>query len=161
MQPETLRKGQSFQVPGTIVTFLAVSADTGGSFSFFNARVAPQQGPPLHQHNDDEAFLVLEGTFQFQIEEQHLQLGPGEFAFVPKKTPHTFLNMNAEKEGRLLIITLPAGYHEGFFAEVGEAKASASAPFSTDPPDIEKLVTVGKRYGIGILLPASSEGLRA
>lgn len=159
MQSETPRKGQSFQVPGTIVTFLAVAADTGDSFSLFEGRVAPQQGPPLHQHNDDEAFLVLEGTFQFQIEEQHLQLGPGGFAFIPKKTPHTFLNRSAEKEGRLLIITLPAGYHEGFFAEVGEPKADPSEPFSTKPPDIEKLVTVGKRYGIEILPPSSSEDI--
>src|SRR5215469_13606207 len=120
MQPETLRKGQSFQVPGTIVTFLAVSADTGGSFSFFNARVAPQQGPPLHRHTDDEAFLVLEGTFQFQVEEQRLHLGPGGFAFVPRMTRHTYLNSGAGQEGRLLIITLPAGPHERFFAAAGE-----------------------------------------
>ena len=104
---------------------------------------------------DDEAFLVLEGTFQFQIEGQNLQHGPGEFAFVPRNTPHTFLNTSAENEGCLLIITLPAGNHEGFFAEAGEPKASSAAPFSTEPRDIEKLVTVGKRHGFEILLPAT------
>jgi quercetin dioxygenase-like cupin family protein len=156
MQSEKLRKGQFFEVPATIVTFLAIAADTGGSFSLFEGRVAPQQGIPLHRHSDDEAFLVLEGTFQFQIEEQHLQLGPGEFAFVPKQTPHRYLNNSAEKEGRLLIITLPAGAHEGFFAEIGELKADASGPFSTKPPDIEKIMRVGKRYGFEILPPTSS-----
>lgn len=154
MPTETPKRRQSFQVPGTIVSFLAVATDTGGSFSLFDARVAPQGGPPLHQHGDDEAFLVLEGTFQFQVKEQLLELGPGGFAFIPKQTPHTFLNRSGEQEGRLLIITLPAGYHEGFFAEVGEAKANPSAPFSTKPPDIEKLVAVGKRYGIEILPPS-------
>ena len=156
MQSEKLRKGQFFEVPATIVTFLAIAADTGGSFSLFEGRVAPKQGIPLHRHSDDEAFLVLEGTFQFQIEEQHLHLGPGEFAFVPKHTPHRYLNRSAEKEGRLLVITLPAGSHERFFAEIGEPKADASEPFSTKPPDIEKIMTVGKRYGIEILPPASS-----
>jgi quercetin dioxygenase-like cupin family protein len=155
MQSETPRKGQTFQLPSSIITFLAVGAETGGSFSLFEARVAPQQGAPFHRHSDDEAFLVLEGTFQFQVEEQRLQRGPGEFAYVPRNTPHTFLNMSADNEGRLLIITLPAGNHEGFFAEAGE-KASASDPFSTEPPDLEKLMTVGKRYGFEILLPATS-----
>jgi len=160
MQSETLRKGQSFQLPGTIVTFLAVATDTKNSFSLFNARVAPQQGIPLHRHTDDEAFLVLEGTFHFQIEDQHLQLGPGEFAFISAQKRHRYDNSSAQEEGRLLVITLPAGYHERFFAEAGELKASAAEPFSTEPPDIEKLVTVGKRYGIEILPSASLEDLR-
>ncbi len=156
MQSETPNKGQVYELPSTIVKFLAVGADTGDSFSLFEGRVAPQQGAPLHRHSDDEAFLVLEGTFQFQIEEQRLQRGPGEFAFVPRNTRHTFLNTSAEKEGRLLIITLPAGNHEGFFAEAGEPKDTASAPFSTEPPNLEKLVMVGKRHGVEILLPAPS-----
>jgi quercetin dioxygenase-like cupin family protein len=130
-----------------------VGTDTGGSFSLFECRVAPQQGAPFHRHSDDEAFLVLDGTFQFQIDEQRLQRGKGEFAFVPKNTPHTFLNLNTDNEGRLLIITLPAGNHEGFFTEAGE-KVSASAPFSTEPPDLEKLMTVGKRHGFEFLMPS-------
>jgi quercetin dioxygenase-like cupin family protein len=152
----TPRKGQAFQVPGTIVTLLAVAADTDDTFSLFEGRVAPRQGPPLHRHVDDEAFLVLEGTFDFQVEDQHRHLGPGDFAFVPKQTPHTFLNRSAEHEGRLLIITLPAGAHERFFAEAGEPKADPQAPFSTQPPDLEKLVMAGKRHGIEILPPSST-----
>jgi quercetin dioxygenase-like cupin family protein len=161
MHTDTPRKGQSFQLPGTMVTFLGLAADTNGSFSLFDARVAPQQGSPLHQHTDDEAFLVLAGTFQFQIEDQHLSLGPGEFAFISRQKRHRYFNRSAEEEGRLLVITLPAGNHERFFAEAGEPKANASEPISTEPPDIEKLVTVGKRYGIEILPPSSSEDRHA
>ena len=115
MQTDTSRKGQSFQLPGTIVTLLAIAADTGDSFSLFDARVAPQQGIPLHRHTDDEAFLVVEGTFYFQIEDQHLSLGPGGFAFVPRHQRHRYFNSHAELEGHLLVSTLPAGYHERFF----------------------------------------------
>ncbi len=147
MQSITPRKGQSFQLPGTIVTLLAIAADTGDSFSLFEGRVAPQQGIPLHRHTDDEAFLVLEGTFHFQVEDQHLQLGPGGFAFIPKQTIHTFLNSSAEQEGRLLILTLPAGYHERFFAEVGEPKADPREPFSTQPPDLSGTATGFEAYG--------------
>jgi quercetin dioxygenase-like cupin family protein len=156
MQSETLRKGQVFEVPATMVTFLAIAADTGGSFSLFEYRVAPQQGIPLHRHNDDEAFLILEGILQFQIEDQYLDLGPGEFAFVPRQSRHRFLNESAEKVGRILAITLPGGNHERFFAEIGELKTDAAGPFSTKPPDIEKIMTVGKRYGFEVLPPSSS-----
>ena len=154
MPYETPTKGQTFELPSTIVTFLAVAADTGGAFSLFDGRIAPQQGAPLHRHSDDEAFLIIEGTFQFQIEDQYLQRGVGDFVFVSKNKPHTFFNTGTE-EGRLLIITLPAGGHENFFAEAGERKANPSAPFSTEPPDIEKLVTVAKRHGFEILLPST------
>jgi quercetin dioxygenase-like cupin family protein len=156
MQSETLRKGQVFEVPATMVTFLAIAADTGGSFSLFEYRVAPQQGIPLHRHNDDEAILILEGILQFQIEDQYLNLGPGEFAFVLRQTRHRFLNESAEKVGRILAITLPGGNHERFFAEIGELKTDAAGPFSTKPPDIEKIMTVGKRYGFEVLPPSSS-----
>lgn len=160
MQTDTPRKGQSFHLPGTIVTLLAIAADTDSTFSLFDARVAPQQGIPLHRHTDDEAFLVVEGTFHFQIEDHHLSLGPGEFAFVPRHQRHRYFNSHARQEGHLLVITLPAGNHERFFAEAGEPAASASAPISTRPPDIEKLVAAGKRYGIEILPPSSSEGMQ-
>jgi quercetin dioxygenase-like cupin family protein len=152
----TPRKGQSFQVPSTIVTLLAVAADTSDAFSLFDCRVAPLQGPPLHRHQDDEAFLVLEGAFDFQVGDEVRHLGPGGFAFVPTPTPHTYRNSSAEQEGRLLIITLPAGAHERFFAELGEPVVDPRAPFSTQPPDFDKLVTAAARYGIEILLPASS-----
>jgi isopentenyl diphosphate isomerase/L-lactate dehydrogenase-like FMN-dependent dehydrogenase len=58
---------------------------------------------------------------------------------------------SGQEEGRLLVITLPVGNHEQFFAEAGEPTANALETISTLPPDIEKLVTTGKRYGIEIL----------
>ena len=155
MHTDTPRKGQSFHLPATLVTFLATAADTGGSFSLFDARVAPQQGIPLHRHEDDEAFLVLEGAFLFQVEDQQLSLGPGAFAFVPRGKLHRYFNSHAKLEGHLLIITLPAGNHERFFVGIGVPAASPSEPILMQPPDVEKLVSIGKRYGFEILPPSS------
>lgn len=152
----TPSRGQIFQLPSTIVKFLAVGADTNGTLSLFEGRIAPMQGPPPHRHEDDEAYLILEGTFQFEVDGQRFQRGPGEFAFAPKGTVHTFLNLSAEDEGRILFITLPAGIHERFFAEAGEPKANFAAPFSMEPPDFEKLMRVGKQHGFEILVPTES-----
>nr|MBA2678966.1 cupin domain-containing protein [Ktedonobacteraceae bacterium] len=98
MQTITPTKGLTRQLVGSIITFLAVSADTNGAFALFDARVAPQTGAPFHRHSDDEAFLVLEGTFQFRMEDKYLHLGSGEFIFIPKETRHTYLNSSADKE---------------------------------------------------------------
>jgi quercetin dioxygenase-like cupin family protein len=157
MQTDTPRKGQSFHLPATLVTLLAVAADTDGAFSLFDARVAPQQGIPLHQHEDAEAFLVLEGTFQLQVEDQQVSLGPGGFAFVPRHKRHRYFNSHTELEGHMLVITLPAGNHERFFAEAGEPAASPLEPISMQPPDIEKLVAAGLRHGIEILPPSPAD----
>jgi len=51
----------------------------------------------------------------------------------------------------MLIITLPAGSHERFFAEAGVPAASPLEPISMQPPDVEKLMTIGNRYGFEIL----------
>jgi quercetin dioxygenase-like cupin family protein len=153
---QTPSRGQTLQVPSTILKFLAVGADTNGTFSLFEGRVAPLQGPPPHRHNDDEGYLILEGNFQFEVDGQRFQRGPGEFAFAPKGSVHTFLNLSAEDEGRILFITLPAGIHERFFAEIGELEADFSAPFSMKPPDFEKLMMAGKRHGFEILVPTES-----
>lgn len=157
MQLQSPEKGRIFQFPGAVVTFRAVAADTGGAFSLFDGRIGPQQGVPLHlQHYDDEAFFVLEGTFHFQIGNQQVQLGPGEFAFVSKETPHAWLNIGTG-EGRLLFLTLPGGFHERYFAEIGEPVTTTSGPLPMGAPDVEKMIAAGQRCGIEVLPPASEQ----
>ena len=55
---------QIMRVLGNLVTFKALAADTGGAYTLVETRTAPGQGMRPHlQHYDDEAFLVLEGTY--------------------------------------------------------------------------------------------------
>lgn len=148
-------KGQSIRFTGQMVTFRALAADTDGKFTLFECRVAPQQGALPHiEHNVDEAFLVREGTFTIQVEEQQQQCGPGDFVFVPKLVPHAFRNTGAEV-GCLLILTIPGGFHERFFAEIGELTSDPEGPLPTEPLDVEKVLAAGRRYGIELLPPSS------
>ena len=42
-----------------------------------------------HQHeNEDELFLVIEGTLQIELVDRTLVVNPGEFAIIPKGTLH-------------------------------------------------------------------------
>ncbi len=138
-----------------MVLFRALVADTDGAFSLFECRIAPQQGALPHlEHNVDEAFFVLEGMFVVQVEEHQHHLGRGDFAFVPKLIPHSFLNSGTE-EGRLLIMTLPGRFHERFFTEIGESVNDLKGPLPTAPPDVAKIIAAAQRYGIEVLPPSS------
>ncbi|MBM6594225.1 cupin domain-containing protein [Microvirga pudoricolor] len=149
------RAGDTVHLLGTLITFKATAAETEGLFSLVETSTAPGQGTPPHLQRDDaEAFYVLEGEYEFILGEQKSLRGPGSFVFVPRGTPHGFRN-GGEAPARMLIINLPGGLHENFFAEAGEPVADASVFPPMTPPDIPRIVSAGARYGIEMLPPRS------
>lgn len=67
------------------------------------------QGPPLHRHDFDEGFYVLAGELTFQLGEELLTAGPGEYVFAPRNAVHTLAN-RGEEPARYLLICTPAGF---------------------------------------------------
>jgi quercetin dioxygenase-like cupin family protein len=67
----------------------------------------PSQGPPLHHHAFDELFLVLDGELTFQLGDERLVRGRGDFAFAPRGVPHTFANLSGAPS-RMLLVCTPA-----------------------------------------------------
>lgn len=102
-------EGQTVSVRGSRIWFKATGADTAGAFSFVE-RVLPPRGrrPTPHRHtNCHEAFYVLEGTVQFEIERRTTLGTTGTFILVPTGGLHTFAN-RSELDARLLILHSPA-----------------------------------------------------
>lgn len=61
------------------------SEETGGHVSVIEIVVPPHSaGPPLHTHDFDEAFYLLEGELIFQVEEALVTKGAGELVFAPR-----------------------------------------------------------------------------
>ena len=57
--------GRSIWLLGMLITFKAVSEETGGEYSVFEQTVPPRAGVPPHMHHQEsEAFYVLEGEFE-------------------------------------------------------------------------------------------------
>jgi quercetin dioxygenase-like cupin family protein len=83
-------------------------------------------GPPLHTHDFDEAFYVLDGELTFQVEQELLVAGPGELAFAPGGVPHTLAN-RSEAPARFLIVCRPAGF-EREFARRAARRAGVEPP---------------------------------
>ena len=61
--------------------------------------------PPLHHHEFDETFYVLEGELSFQLEDDVFTRRAGELAFAPRGVPHTYANLSGAPARVLLVIT--------------------------------------------------------
>jgi quercetin dioxygenase-like cupin family protein len=141
---------------GNLLTFLARCSDTEGRFSLMECETAPGAGSPPHTQEDEEAFLIMEGQYAFQLGDEKKICGPGEFVFVKPGTPHAFLNPTGSPS-KMLIINLPGGMHEGFFMAVGDpVKPGEPVHEQMGPPDVELLTTIAARFGIAILPPAGA-----
>jgi quercetin dioxygenase-like cupin family protein len=138
-------EGKTVSVGGDRCTFKAVGKDTGGAYALVEITApAVSPGPPPHIHEgEDEAFYVLEGSPNLQVAERTMQLAAGAFAFVPRGTIHTYSNPGS-KPAKLLVIVSPAGFEKAL-EEMAEA-----AP-GDQPLDMEKLLTIAKKYGLKII----------
>jgi quercetin dioxygenase-like cupin family protein len=101
-------------------------------------------GPPLHTHEFDEAFYVLEGELTFQLDDELITAGPAEFAFALGGVPHTLANLRGAP-ARFLIICSPAGF-EREFARRAAAHAGVEPPAWAMQP-IPEVTTIGPRIG--------------
>ena len=68
----------------------------------------PWPGPPLHHHDFDELFWVLEGELTFQLGDEVFTRRAGELAFAPRGVHHTFAN-HSGAQARTLVVCTPAG----------------------------------------------------
>jgi mannose-6-phosphate isomerase-like protein (cupin superfamily) len=147
-------QGRTYRARGFLCTFKLLASDTNGAFTLSEASNAPNTGVPSHiQHLEDEAFLILEGSYTFQVGDQCMQCGPGEVIYVPRGVPHAFENTGNES-ARILILQAPGGIHEQYFAEAWEPiKDPSHLPPEAGPPDFAKIKAAAQRHGIEMVPP--------
>ena len=80
-------------------------------------------GPPLHHHDFDEAFYVLEGELTFQLGEELRTARAGTLTWAPRGSVHTFANL-ADAPARYLLICTPGGF-ERMFVRLAAKRAGA------------------------------------
>ena len=135
--------------PGERIKIHTSSEQTGGAFSMVEAIAEPGNGVPMHtHHNEDEHFIVLEGTFSVAVGNKNQDLSAGETITVPRGAPHAWCNAS-KAPVRVLAVFSPAGI-EALFREIAAAR------------DLAEVETVAKRYGteiVGPPLPATTYSL--
>lgn len=103
------------------------SEETDGQVSVTEIVVPPHTaGPPLHTHDFDEAFHLLEGELIFQVEDALVTKRAGELSFARRNVPHTLAN-HGDAPARYLLICTPAGF-ERHWARVAAEAAGVEPP---------------------------------
>ena len=123
-------------VPNPVTDVLLRAEETGGQVSVTEITVPPGAGPPLHTHDFDEAFYVLEGELIFQVEGTVAPKGKGEFSFAPRNVAHTLAN-HSGAPARYVLVCAPAGFERHWAREAADAAGVEPPRWAMQPiPDI-------------------------
>lgn len=133
--------GEHLNVRGSTLLFKATAASTGGAFSLHERHVpAGGRRPPAHIHPDRaEAFWVLDGEAEFDLDGELTRASAGAFVLVPGGVAHTF-GATAQTAARLLVLHAPA--LDGYFRELAELWQPER------PPPAEAELDLMRRHGM-------------
>jgi quercetin dioxygenase-like cupin family protein len=137
--------GSTVNVLGVTHIYKATAAETGGSFSLWEAVIPPGGGAPPHTHaREDEAFYVLDGELliEFEGEPAPRRVGPGGFFFAARHRRHAFRNVS-DRTARALILSAPSCGLDRMFVELEAATAHGM-------PGLETLAAITAKYGVMI-----------
>lgn len=133
-------------VLGMPLTLLCDASETTGNWSLFEEEVPLGMGPPVHRHEWDEAYYILDGEIDFTIDGQTVTWRRGDFNHLPRGTIHGFKGAS-EAPARVLIFASPA-HGSKFFKEISEE-------VRFEPEDLAKIPEIGRRHGIEFMSPPS------
>jgi quercetin dioxygenase-like cupin family protein len=113
--------------PNLRTNVLVRGEESGGHVSVTEIEVpAHTAGPPLHTHDFDEAFYMLEGELIFQVEDTLVTKGAGEVSFAPRNVVHALAN-HSDAPARYVLVCTPAGF-ERHWARVAAEAAGVEPP---------------------------------
>ena len=134
-----------------LVTTVAATPETGGAYNLTEHLVTAASNPPVHvQVDEDEAFYIVDGTVEFEVDGTTSAAEPGTFAFVARGCAHTFRVLTPT--ARMLVICsgkASDNLHE-FFLDMGEPAPVRELPVP-GAPDLEKLDRLCARTGIELV----------
>ena len=155
MQTTTLIRGRD-EAEATwffnaLMTTVAGTAETGGAYSLTEHLVTAASNPPMHvQTDEDEAFYILDGEVEFEVDGTVVTATPGTFAFVARGAAHTFRVLT--DTARMLVICSGKPSHnlEHFFYAMGEPATERALP-QPKAPDVDRLVDLCALTGIELV----------
>lgn len=124
---------------GDTYTILLAGDDTAGRYCLIDMHVPAGGGPPLHRHDFEEMFSVLDGEIEVTFRGAKSTVRSGETINIPANAPHRFSNVS-QQPARLLCMCSPAG-QEKYFLAVGTAVPSRTSP----PPKLSEAEVSAQR----------------
>jgi quercetin dioxygenase-like cupin family protein len=124
---------------------------TPGRYGVVELTGGPGDTPPLHLHRyDDEGFYVLDGALRLHSGGRTIELQAGQFARVPRGTPHVYFVVS-ETPARWLAIS--NGGFEKFVEDVSTPARTLTIPDNPYLPPADELGEIALRHGIELLGP--------
>lgn len=105
-----------------------------------NTAAASWPGPPLHHHDFDETFYVLDGELTFQLEDELIPVSAGNLAFARRGVRHTFANLSDAPATYLLVVT-PGNFERNFDGLAAQFAGAEPPPEAAKP--YQETVVVG------------------
>jgi len=149
-------EGEATWFLNSLVTFKATAAETGGTYGISEQLVTAASNPPPHLHTDEEeAFFLLDGEVEFEVDGAVVGCRPGSFILVPRGAVHSFRVLT--ETARMLVISsspgpVPGGGVQRFFAVAGTPARARALPEVT-APDPAALAAAAAAHGIEIAAP--------
>ncbi len=133
---------EPLNVLGMPLRFLCDSRETGDRWSLFDEDIPLGMGPPPHRHDWDEAYYVLHGDIDFEIDGEPVRISGGDFARLPANTVHGF--KGATPTGARVLIFAQPGHSSEFFEQLNDEVRNL-------PEDLKKLPDIASRHGIEMM----------
>ncbi|HEX4867467.1 MAG TPA: cupin domain-containing protein [Acidimicrobiales bacterium] len=153
--PRTLirgsEEGQATWFFNSLMTMKASLDETAGAYSLSEQLVTAASNPPMHvQAHEDEAFYVIDGEVELEVDGVVVVATAGDFAFVARGAAHCFRVLS--DTARMLVICSgkPADGLEEFFLGMGEPATERVLPVP-GAPDEQRLAELCARTGIELL----------
>jgi mannose-6-phosphate isomerase-like protein (cupin superfamily) len=132
--------------PGERFTIRTSVKETDGNFTVLEVVADPRNGVPMHIHaNEDEHFIVLDGTLHIANGDTTLDARAGTAVTVGKGVPHAWCNLTNEPV-RMLVIYSP-GHIEELFKKVAARKSD------------DDIAALTEKFGCLIVGPPLHEGI--
>jgi quercetin dioxygenase-like cupin family protein len=144
-------QGQATWFFNGLVTTVASQRETAGAYSLTEHFVTAASNPPMHvQTDEEEAFFILEGEVELEVDGRVVVATPGTFALVARGAAHTFRVLT--DTARMLVICSgkPSDNLEEFFLTMGDPATERTLP-EPAAPDLDRLGPLCARAGIEIL----------
>ena len=134
-----------------LMTTKASMAETAGAYSLTEHLVTAASNPPMHvQVDEDEAFYVLDGAIEFEVDGEIVVAEKGTFAFVARGAAHCFRVLTPTARMLVICSGKPTDNLEDFFLGMGEPATERTLP-EPKAPDLDRLMTLTTRTGIELV----------
>ena len=144
-------EGEATWFFNALMTTVASTAETGGAYSLTEHLVTAASNPPLHvQVDEDEAFYIIDGEVEFEVDGHVATATPGTFAFVARGAAHCFRVLTPTARMLVICSGKPTDNLEDFFLGMGEPATERALP-EPKAPDLDRLMTLTARTGIELV----------